>query len=126
MASAAERRGLWRVMRERYSWRERAASSSCADGLRVGIWISFRMVGRGVTVWLKGWCAARGEGFVSAAAGGGGGEVWLGFGEWKSWKSQVRERVSMFLEAQTRRSNPFLPWSMEGVRRLSSTSIGTS
>lgn len=45
-----------------------------------------------------------------------------GVGGWKSWKSQVRERVSMCLEAQRRRSNPFLPWSMEGARRSSEIS----
>ena len=45
---------------------------------------------------------------------------------WKSWNSQVRELVRTFLKAQIIRSNPFLPWSMEGWRRLSSIAVGFS
>ena len=41
----------------------------------------------------------------------------------RSWKSQVREELRTFLNAQTILSNPFLPWSMEGRRSLISTTI---
>lgn len=105
-----------------------SSSASWADGVRFGMRMLGRIVGRGVMVCVEGWWAGRGGRVVSA----GGGGVWWGWldgvgsedgvGVWKSWKSQVRERVSMCLEAQRRRSKPFLPWSMDGARRSSEIS----
>lgn len=131
MASSAARRGLWRAMRARYSWSASAESSSVAswaDGVSFGMRMLERIVVRGVMVCVEGWWAVKGGRVVSAAGGGGGLGVRDGVGSedgvgvWKSWESQVRERVSMCLEAQRRRSNPFFPWSMEGARRLSEIS----
>lgn len=41
----------------------------------------------------------------------------------RSQNSQATDSVRTFLNAQAIRSNPFLPWSMDGSRKLSSTTV---
>lgn len=58
MASSTARRGLWRVMRARYSWSASTVSSSVASGAnedRFGMRMFFRVVGRGMVMWVEGW-----------------------------------------------------------------------